>query len=236
MPTIARAFLASLLLSFTAVTFANYLELPPGGLHFTPPDPERLPPVEECGCPTPLLVVGYMNLIDPLLVAELEREIGAGRRGDASDVDLALALLERLRTDGVLEPGVYAAMLQSIEECLLPRELIALFLFDVVTGVEFLSDGLVRIGVFGPDERFDIPTALAVIAVLGPRFDAMAADDLQGLRLPPDGLIVICEADVRSAITQTLLDPDVVSSVQDRYAIAISPIADKSLTNPRERR
>jgi len=222
MPTILRAFAASVLLSFLTVAMANFLELPPGGYDLVPATQPETPAPEPdlCGCPGVAVTIAYMNLIDPDLVLEVEALLEAELEAVPDDASVALALLARLADGMVIEPGVYDLMVTSVTSCVLPRELAALFVFDVIEG----------------EDEVDLGTVLAVIAVLGAEFDALVRDALGGLLLPSAQLLYVCDPDVSRSIIATLDDPDVLTSIRDRYSDAISPMYDRTVTVPREMR
>ncbi len=238
MPSILRAFAASVLLSFLTVAMANFLELPPGGYDLVPATQPETPAPEPdlCGCPGVAVTIAYMNLIDPDLVLEVEALLEAELEAVPDDASVALALLARLADGMVIEPGVYDLMVTSVTSCVLPRELAALFVFDVMTGVEFLRSALATFDVIEGEDEVDLGTVLAVIAVLGAEFDALVRDALGGLLLPSAQLLFVCDADVSRAIIATLDDPDVLTSIRDRYSDAISPMYDRTVTIPRDMR
>ena len=201
-------------------------------LQDSPSTPPSAPSAVTTGLDNPAVaaIIAYLNLLDRDLVAELE---ALGLDGGP----LAVALLDRLLAAGVIEPAVHAAMraVAVDPDGRLDRDLLALFVLDVVTGPEPLGAVLTRLGLSLPaDGSFAIAAVLLEFGVLGTAVDAAILAEAPGLRLPAAD----ADGNVGSgAITDTVLaildDADAVASVRDRYRAAISPIAEGSLSDQR---
>lgn len=196
------------------------------GLQFV--DPADV--ITDLDNPTVAAIIAYMNLLDRPQVLEFEE---AGFDGGP----LAVLLLETLVRSGVIEPVVYSALLTlAIEpEAVLPRDLLPLFVIDVVTGVEPLPQALTRLGLtLVEGDTIDLAAVLAEFAVLGSVVDDAIQVEVPGLRIPPgDGQRNISSAAVTQTVLEILDDPDAVAAARERYRDAISPIADTTLTTPR---
>jgi hypothetical protein len=186
--------------------------------------------VTDVDNPAVAAIIAYLNLLDRDLVAELE---ALGLDGGP----LAVALLLRPLAAGVIEPAVFEAMLAVAvdPDGVVDRDLLALFVLDVVTGTEPLGAVLTRLGLsLAADGSFDLAAVLLEFEILGDAVDAAIQAEAPGLRIPatdPDGNVTA--GSVTATVLEILDDADAVAAIQDRYRAAISPVAEGSLSDPR---
>lgn len=179
-------------------------------------------------------IIGYLNLVDPAVVAEIR----AAQGDDATDQSVALAILDRLLSDGIVDPEVREAMVAAVLVDDLHASTFDVFLLDVVTGTRPLlevlrdpdidvlvqsdGDGLSVAGVLedakaGANDRTDTRPLCQKIREGTQR----TIPDLQLIGL--DGCQTANENDVTESIQTNLENPDAVEDIRTRYEDAISP-------------
>lgn len=172
-------------------------------------------------------VIAYSNLLAPGLVAE----VAATFESEPNDAQYALAILDRMLADLIIDEAVYLEFSDTVFlNAPLSQGFLELWLLDVITGSTPLVDVLVANGVVSIDENGNPdPPLTSFTASDGTLdFEGVLASEAPGLVVPAmdaDGIIAVPES-VDTAILTVLEDPDVVEELQRRYDDAISP------TNP----
>jgi hypothetical protein len=178
-------------------------------------------------------VIGYMNLLDPRLVVEIENEVG-----DVENADLlvAEALVERLRVTTVVNEDLSNAMasaLQTGEGTTVRSELFIVWLLDVVTGVDPFDEVLQNLGILGSGETFDYDAVMQRMLFFGEEVALFIERELPGITVPRSASGDLADVLVTETVAGILTDVAALTTIQDRYEVAISPIADTTLTRPR---
>lgn len=181
-------------------------------------------------------VVGYMNLIDPDLVQQIEEDEPSWTELQvARELIASLAAPRRdLEQPGVIEPMVATAMRRGLDDGCLSLPLLEVFLIDVVNGViEELRDTLLRYEATSVSD-VALDPILRSVEERPIQVNAMLRDRLPGVLFPATAVGACVDGvAVAAAVLASLRDFDLVAAVRDRYARAISPVARDTLTRPR---
>lgn len=178
-------------------------------------------------------VIGYMNLLDPRLVAEIESSVGDVEGADAL---VAAQLVERLRVTTVVNEDLSNAMAAAVasgEGTTVDADLFVVWLLDVVTGVDPFDEVLQNLGLIGQGETFDYDAVLRRMRFLADDVVQFVEREVPGLAVPQAVDRQLDVNVVTTTVAGILEDLAVLTTIQDRYEEAISPIADTTLTRPR---